>query len=205
MHAFVNNLPIFANCSAVVAQLYQKWYSYGMTYYDDIYEHAVDNYYLITTGEAAEIGAPGIELAKLAHRGKLENLARGLYRLARYVPSEFDPYAIAVAKVGPEAYLYGESVLALLNLAPTNPTYMCVATPKRVRKRLPKSFRVYRVEDGNALTMYEGIRSQKVKDAIVACRKTMMDDRLQEAALRARERGYITAKEEVALKEEMKW
>ena len=30
-----------------MAQQYRKWYSCAMSYYDDIYEHAVDNYYLI--------------------------------------------------------------------------------------------------------------------------------------------------------------
>ena len=85
-----------------------------MTYYDDLYEHAVDNYYLVTTDDANNLGIPPVELAKLAKRGRLQNLGRGLYRLTRYVPSEFDPYAIAVARVVGSAYLYGESVLALL-------------------------------------------------------------------------------------------
>ena len=71
-----------------------------MTYYDDLYEHAVDNYYLVTTDDANNLGIPPVELAKLAKRGRLQNLGRGLYRLTRYVPSEFDPYAIAVARVG---------------------------------------------------------------------------------------------------------
>ena len=92
-----------------------------MTYYDDIYEQAVDNHYLFTTANAAAAGIPSVELAKLASRGRLESLGNGVYRLARYVPAESDPYAVAVARAGEGAYLYGESVIALLGLAPTNP------------------------------------------------------------------------------------
>ena len=59
-----------------------------MTYYDDIFERAVDNYYPITTDDANDLGIPPVELAKLAKRGRLQNLGRGLYRLTRHVPSE---------------------------------------------------------------------------------------------------------------------
>ena len=44
-----------------------------MTYYDDLYEHAVDNYYLVTTDDANNLGIPPVELAKLAKRGRLQN------------------------------------------------------------------------------------------------------------------------------------
>lgn len=176
-----------------------------MTYYDDIYEHAVDNYYLITTQEAEDIGVPGIELVKLAKRGRLENLAYGVYRLARYVPDENDPYAIAVAKVGADAYLYGESVIALLGLAPTNPACICVATTKRVRKKLPETIRLFDMQKPSLITIYEGIRCQKLKDAILACKDAMMNDRLRDAAITAKEQGYLTAKEAAELEEAMGW
>ena len=149
-----------------------------MTYYDDLYEHAVDNYYLVTTDDANNLGIPPVELAKLAKRGRLQNLGRGLYRLTRYVPSEFDPYAIAVARVGGSAYLYGESVLALLKLAPTNPDRIFVATSVRTRKRLP-----------------EGIQVVSRKDAILSCQDTIMSERLNEATHRARAEGFLTKAE----------
>lgn len=178
-----------------MSKLYRLWYSFDMTYYDDIYEHAVDNHYLITSEEAAELGIPAIELVKLAQRGRLEHLARGLYRLARYVPSESDPYALAVAQVGKGAFLCGESVIALLGLAPTNPAYFCVATPKRVRKNLPESIHLTQASGTENLTLYEGIPSQKVKDALLACKNALMPERLRKAALRAREEGYLTKRE----------
>ncbi len=176
-----------------------------MTYYDEIYERAVDNHYLFTTADAAASGIPGVELAKLAGRGRLESLGNGVYRLARYVPAESDPYAVAVARVGEGAYLYGESVIALLGLAPTNPDRIFVATPRRVRKKLPEPVVLMKAPAPERIAVYEGVPSQRAAAAIAACKGSVMPVRLREAARRGREGGYITAVEDEALKEEMGW
>ena len=94
-----------------------------MTAYEKIYEESIGNYGLITSARASELGISNMALVLLAQRGRLIRIGRGLYRLAHWLPTEFDGYAQAVMSVGEEAYLYGESVIALLNLAPTNPTY----------------------------------------------------------------------------------
>lgn len=185
--------------------IYQSWYIIGMSYYDDIYDVAVDNHYLFTTADAAEAGIPGIELVKLARRGRLESLSNGVYRLARYVPAESDPYAVAVARAGEGAYLYGESVIALLHLAPTNPDRIFVAVTRRVRKALPPEIRLVRVPAGERTTVYEGVRSQRVARAIAACADSVMPERLELAARRGRAEGYITASEEDELGRELGW
>lgn len=176
-----------------------------MTYYDQIYEIAVDNHYLISTQDAADAGIPPVELPKLAQRGKLENVSRGLYRLTRRVPHENDAYATAVTRLGRGAYLFGESVIAMLELAPTNPAYICVATPKRTRKKLPSSIRLKKPAEGEVPTVYDGIPSQSVANAIRSAKETMMDERLREAAERAREEGYLSKAEYASLKDEMGW
>lgn len=189
----------------LLSKLYRFWYSFDMTYYDDIYERAVDSNYLITTEEAVELGIPRIELVKLARRGRLEHLGHGLYRLARYVPADSDPYAIAVKAVGRDAYLAGESVLALLRLAPTNPKYICVATPRRMRKNLPPAIRVKQVKERGETAVYEGVPCQTAAEAILDCEKTMLPDRLKNAAARALDEGYITNREFKLLEERMGW
>ena len=176
-----------------------------MTYYDDIYEFAVDNHYLISTDDAAEIGVPTVELAKLAYRGKLENLSRGLYRLTRWVPSESYPYAEAVARVGEGAYLCGESVIALLGLAPTNPAYMQVAVQKRTRRKLPVHIRLKKGNADDRLTTYNGVQCQHVSRAIPAAASSMPDDRLRDAAQRAYELGFLLREDYKQLKREMRW
>ena len=173
-----------------------------MTYYDDIYEHAVDEYYLVTSAEARELGVPAIELVKLADRGRLERIGQGLYRLARNVPSKYDPYATAVKRIGGKARLYGESVIAMLELAPTNPARMFVATPERVRKALPEGLVLAKVPEGQPIARYEGIPCQPVAHAIRACGATMMPERLAQAADNACAQGYMTASERKQLAEE---
>ena len=161
-----------------------------MTKFDDIYEEAVDSHGLITSARAAELGVTNNELVQYARRGRLERVGHGLYRLARRVPEDNDPYALAVALAGPGAYLFGESVIAMLGLAPTNPSRLHVAVPGRIRRRLPDGLVVER-GDGMGTTAYDGISSQTAEAAIRACRGRMMPERLVQAAGAARREGYV--------------
>ena len=174
-----------------------------MTKFNDIYELAADNYGLITSAQAREIGITNNELVQYAKRGKIEHIGQGLYRLAHYIPTPYDSYAQAVAFIGSDAYLYGESVIAMHELAPTNPTYIHVATPKRVRKKLPAYMKVIQRIEEDDTTVYEGIPSQSVANAIRSCRGRMMDDRLRDATFAARAKGYLTRAEEQELLEEL--
>ena len=173
-----------------------------MTKFDDIYEEAVDSHGLITSARAAELGVTNNELVQYARRGRLERVGHGLYRLARRVPEENDPYALAVALAGPGAYLFGESVIAMLGLAPTNPGRLYVAVPGRIRRRLPDGLVVER-GDGMGTTAYDGISSQTAEAAIRACRGRMMPERLVQAAGAARREGYVDEVEYGRLIEEV--
>lgn len=199
------DIGIIAITGFLMAELYRLWYCSAMSYYDEIYELAVDNHYLVSTDQAREAGVPPVELAKLAQRGKLTNISRGLYRLSRYVPDKNDPYAVAVARLGDSAYLYGESVIALLGLAPTNPSYIYVATPKRTRRNLPENIRVKNAAADDVLTTYEGIACQDVATAIRAASATMMGERLHEAARNAVREGYLLKADFESLRMEMGW
>ena len=53
-----------------------------------------------------------------------------------------DTYDWAVMSLGPDALLFSESVIAVLGLAPINPTHMFGATPHRTRRKLPDSIKV---------------------------------------------------------------
>jgi predicted transcriptional regulator of viral defense system len=172
-----------------------------MAYYDDIYEIAVDNYGLITSVEAKKLGVSDQDMNMLTKRGRLIKRGHGVYRLVRYVPTSYDAYAEAVTLVGSHAYLYGESVIAMLELAPTNPSRVFVATPSRIRKQLPEYIVLIKAED--TATRYEGIPSQSAYDAIRACRKTMMPERLEDATREAERQGYITKEQATALLKEL--
>jgi len=165
-----------------------------MSYYEKIYEYAANNYGLITSTEARTIGIPNVELVKLAGRGRLTRIGHGVYRIYHYVPTPLDKYAEAVAMVGADAYIYGESVLALHGLALVNPTTIRIAVPTRVRKKLPSFISVIVIKDmiGQDITSYEGIPSQSVFSAIIACKATVMTERLEDAVREAQKQGLIT-------------
>lgn len=165
-----------------------------MSKFDDIYEVAADNHGLITSSEARAIGVTNNELVQYACRGSLVRVGQGVYQLSRHIPTEIDPFALAVALVGEDSYLYGEAVIALLGLAPTKPGRMRVATTRRVRRKLPSYVEVVGVPKGEAVTHYDGVPCQPADEAIRSEFGSMPLERLLAAAREGRARGYITRK-----------
>lgn len=162
-----------------------------MNHFDELYEIAADNYGVVTYADAREIGVVGTELSRWTASGRLAKLGHGVYRLVRWVPTGYEHYAEALALVGPGSVLWGESVLALLGLAYVNPRTLYVATPKRVRKKLPpwvcvSQKPVLKVEH------YQGIACQELAEALLACRGRVLAERLRNAVNKAREEGLIS-------------
>lgn len=62
---------------------------------DDIYE-AVDDFGLITSAEAAELGMSGAEMVQQEKLGKLVHVARGVYHMPIWPSQPQASYAIAV-------------------------------------------------------------------------------------------------------------
>lgn len=179
-----------------MAQLYRLRYSFAMTvkvrYRDVVREIAYDNYGYVTTKDATAAGVPAIEMPKLAARGGLTNVAYGLYRVPDVPPTRFDQFAEALLRVGEGAYLHGESVLALFDLADVNPRRIKVAVPRRVRAKLPAFIELTQVPGGARTTFYDGLASQPVAEAILECRGRIETERLLDAAKQARQEGLLT-------------
>ena len=135
-----------------------------MPTYQTIYKDSIDWHRLVTTARARELGLALNALALLAHRGRLDHVGCGLYRLAVPLPfaGEAPAYALAVGQIGPNAVLWGESVLALLGLLPSNPARIHVAVPGRVRRRVPDSIALHTFPANATATEYEGVPSQPV-------------------------------------------
>ena len=178
-------------------------YNIGMTSYNKLYDIAADNYGLITNAQAHGIGVSTRNLNDMARRGRLVRIGYGVYQLSHYIPTELDSYAQAVALAGPGAFLYGESVLAILNLAPTNPTRMYIGTPGRMRRRLGEGYRVRQFFSNARIRPIEGIAAQDVSDAILAAAATVRRDRLEAAAEEAFRRGLITTEERKRIAKEL--
>lgn len=164
-----------------------------------IYE-AVDDFGLITSAEAAELGMSNAELVQQADRGRLVRVGRGVYRMPVWPFQKEAPYAIAVKAAGEEAFLYGESVVALLGLAPTDPSKMWVASPKRVRRSLGDGVKIVRVNGVIPLCL-EGVPCQPVDQAIVCAARTIGKIRAKQAAEEALRQGYISEKDHAAIDE----
>ena len=176
-----------------------------MTDYQTIYEDAIGHFGLVSTARAKALGVSALQLLKLARRGKLERVGYGLYRLAASLPFQGDApaFALAVESVGEDAMLYGESVLAFLSLAPALEDRILVATPRRLRRRLPPDVVPVRLARPVEAVLVEGVRCQPIDEAIRACRGTMMPERLRDAVSAARARGLLLEREAARLRREI--
>jgi len=173
------------------------------TYRRRLYERALDQYGYVTTRDAGDLGVPAVELRKLHQRGGLDHVGQGLYRFEDIPPTPKDEFMEAVLRVGEDALLAGDAVLALHDLGFLHPRRIRVATPRRVRRRLPPSIKVEQREVPRAKrTTYEGIPAMTVADAIRDCRGLVMPERLAEAALEAAQAGLIRKAEANRLVEE---
>ena len=168
----------------------------GETYRRRLHERALDQYGYVTAADAEELGIPPIELRKLHQRGGLEHVAYGLYRFEDIPRTPRDQFMEAVLRVGPEAVLAGETVLALHNLALVNPRHIRVYTPRRIRRRLPPFLKVDDlVTTEPERTKYEGIPTTTVARALRDCKGHVMPERLLDATREAALAGLVHKQE----------
>jgi len=155
-------------------------------------ERADDQYGFITTRDAAELGVPPVEVRKIAARGGLTRVGHGVYHFDDVRRTGREPYMEAVLLAGNGAFLTGEAVLALHELAQVNPRRLTVGTPRHVRTRLPKHIEVHerKIDEGD-LTSYEGIPTTTVARAIIDARPTVMRERLIDAIDKATTNGLL--------------
>jgi predicted transcriptional regulator of viral defense system len=174
------------------------------TYRARAWDIAMGQFGYITTEDAAKNGIPPVELAKLAARGRLRNVARGIYHFDDMPPTKFDQYFEAVLRVGKDAFLTGDAVLALHNLALVNPKRIRVGTRTRRRKNLPDWVKMIqedvRPED---VVVFEGIPTTNVTQAIREAKTYVMAERLIQALPTAREEGLINPRQEEVLRQEL--
>lgn len=164
-------------------------YNNDMAKIDDIYA-TVDGYGLITSAEAAELGMSRAEIVQQAAKGKLVRVARGVYRMPVWPAQRDASYAIAVKAAGCDAFLYGETVIALLNLAPVAPETIWLASPKRCRRDLGPGVKVRRLT-GVTPVYLKGIACQPLPDAIAAAAVTLGKQGALHAARAALKQGLI--------------
>lgn len=166
------------------------------TYRERLFELAQSRHGFVTTDDARELDIPAIELRKLAHRGKLEHICRGVYQFPQLAGSINESYLRATLAVGKDAYLAADAVLALHDLASVNPRTIRVGVNRRVRHKLPKQVKVIttQVPDGQ-IEIRDGVKTVRVAQAIIDCKGVVMKERLLNALDEAIERGLVTSAE----------
>lgn len=176
-----------------------------MKHWDRLQQQALSSYGVVTFAQARDVNVFPAEIYRWCKSGKLMKVGRGVYRLTSY-PSQglVSDMASLLALLGKGAYLYGESVLALLGLCPTRPYLAYVAVPRRIRKTsLPKGVIVVRGASGYRPTYHDGIACQRLSDAIRSCVGSMEVARLVEAIAEGERQGYFLPSEATELQNEV--
>ena len=166
------------------------------SYRERLFDLAQEQHGFVTTGDARSLKIPPVELRKLAHRGKLVNVKRGVYQFPQLGGSMNESYLFATLNVGKDAYLVADAVLAFHDLAQVNPRVIRVGTKQRIRHPLPQQVILAdHVVPENQIEVRDGIRITRVARAIIDCKGLVMKERLLDALTNAIDRGLVTSSE----------
>ena len=118
---------------------------------DELFALADEHDGLLTSKEARAAGIQDSVLVRLAQRGRLERMTRGVYRIAHYPSDRLAQYREAVlwakASQGPERIaLSHETALLLYGISDANPSRvnLTVPTSARLRRKCPEWVAIHR-------------------------------------------------------------
>jgi predicted transcriptional regulator of viral defense system len=118
---------------------------------DELFALAEEHDGLLTSKEARAAGIQDSVLVRLAQRGRLERMTRGVYRIAHYPADRFAQYREAVlwakASQGPERIaLSHETALLLYGISDANPSlvHLTFPTSARLRRKCPEWVAIHR-------------------------------------------------------------
>jgi predicted transcriptional regulator of viral defense system len=142
---------------------------------DELYEMAESRDGLLTSKEARLAGISDSVLVRLAQRGRLERVTRGVYRIAHYPTDRFSQYREAVlwakASQGPNiAVISHETALLLYGISDVNPARVHITVPvkARLRRERPRWITIHHAGlTPGEITEYEGVPITSAERAIV--------------------------------------
>ena len=171
---------------------------------DELLPLAEDNGGLVTATQARALGIADSVLARLTQRGKLERVARGVYRIPYFPADRWSQYREAVlwvrASQGPEqVVLSHETALGVYGISDVNPSRVHITVPKaaRLRRRKPKWIVIHRGDlVASDVTKHEGLPVTTVAKSVLDVMDASGRLALARQALKeARKEGYISAAE----------
>ncbi len=143
---------------------------------DELYALAEEHDGLLTSKEARALGIRDSVLVRLAQRGRLERMTRGVYRIAHYPTDRFAQYREAVlwaqaSHHGPERIaLSHETALLLYGISDVNPSRVSLTVPKsaRLRRKHPEWIMIHRADlKAQEVNQYEGMPVTTVERSIM--------------------------------------
>lgn len=181
---------------------------------DELIAIAEENDGLLTSKQAREAGILDSVLVRLTQRGRLERIARGVYRIAHFPQSKFSQYreALMWAKANhgaevPSVALSHETALALYGISDANPSLVNITVPKtaRLRRERPKWIAVHCGDLGPLdMTVHEGLIVTTVARTITdVLTTTGRIDLARRAVTDARRIGCISDSEAARLKRQI--
>lgn len=171
---------------------------------DELLPVAEQNDGLVTAAQARALGIMDSVLARLTQRGRLERVARGVYRIPYFPADRLSQYREAVlwarASQGPkQVALSHETALGVYGISDVNPSRVHLTVPQkaRLRRRRPKWIVIHRGDlPPSDVAKHEGLPVTTVAKSVLDLVKTTGRLGLARQAVKdAREEGYISAVE----------
>lgn len=171
---------------------------------DELYALAEEHDGLLLSKEARALGIKDSVLVRLAQRGRLERMTRGVYRIAQYPSDRLAQYREAIlwarASQGPEQVaLSHETALLVYGISDENPSRVHLTVPlsARLRRERPRWIAIHRANlSQEEIHIHEGMPvttvERSILDTLAANQRTEMARQTIADALRE---GLLTAAE----------
>ena len=175
---------------------------------DELLPFAEENEGFVTAAQARSLGIKDSVLARLTQRGKLQRVARGVYRIPYFPSDPLGQYREAIlwarADSGPKQIaLSHETALAVYGISDANPSRVQITVPKsaRLRRRRPKWVEIHRADlRASDIVNRKGLPVTTIEKAIPDLLEETGRVGLARGALKdARKQGYISAEKASAL------
>jgi len=178
------------------------------TRFIDLAEAAADRFGLVTLQDARQVGYEPKTIVKLAERGQLERVSRGVYRVPFVPGGEMQAYmAAALWPQGARGVLTHETALDLWDVSDVNPAKIHVTVPRahRPQRDIPKAYAIHREDlDPAEVTAIEGVPVVRLARAIRQCAEMHIGrDLLEQAVRHGRSRGLLSVQEHEQLVREL--
>lgn len=144
-----------------------------VTYLERLREIALDQHGFVTAAQAVADGIPKVELPKLASRGRIERVSRGIYRVPQVPSTGHENLALAVLWTGvDEACISHETALAAWDVSDINPEaiHLTVGRDRRLRRAGGERYIIHRRDlEASQRTWWEGIPITTLPTTIADC------------------------------------